>query len=121
MINVVIYPKCSTCRNAVKWFDENKITYQVRHIVDEALTASEIKVLHEQSGLAVKRFFNTSGIKYRELELSSKLPAMTDGQCYELLATDGMLVKRPLVYSDAGVITLGFKLTEYEQIWKQGM
>lgn len=119
MITAVIYPKCSTCRNAIKWFDDHKIAYQVRHIIDEALTASELKALHKQSGLPIKRFFNTSGIKYRELGLSNKIVDMTDDECYDLLATDGMLVKRPLVYSDTGLITLGFKPVEYDFIWKE--
>ena len=118
MLNVVIYPKCSTCRNAVKWFEENKISFKKRHIVDEKLSASEIKAIHTKSGLPIKKFFNTSGMKYRELELKEKISAMTDEACYVLLATDGMLVKRPLVYHEDGVVTVGFKVDEYEKTWK---
>lgn len=118
MLNVVIYPKCSTCRNAVKWFEENKIPFKQRHIVDEKLNKSEIKDLHTKSGLPIKKFFNTSGMKYRELGLKDKISNMTDEACYELLARDGMLVKRPLVYHKDGVVTVGFKVDEYEKAWK---
>jgi len=117
MITMLIYPKCSTCRNAVKWFEENKIPHQIRHIVNEKLTAAEIKVIHEKFGLPIKRFFNTSGLKYRELGLSSKIDTMTDEACYELLATDGMLVKRPLIFHQNGTMTLGFKIADYEKSW----
>jgi len=117
MITMLIYPKCSTCRDVVKWFEENQIPHQIRHILDEKLTVNEIKAIHQKSGLPIKRFFNTSGIKYRELGLSSKIGAMTDEECYALLATDGMLVKRPLVYHQNGTVTLGFKIADYEKIW----
>ena len=118
MLNVVIYPKCSTCKNAVKWFEENKIPFKPRHIVDEKLNASEIKEIHTKSGFPIKKLFNTSGMKYRELRLKDKISDMTDETCYALLATDGMLVKRPLVYNGDGAVTLGFKVDEYEKIWK---
>ena len=118
MLNVVIYPKCSTCRNAVKWLEENKISFKKRHIVDERLNAAEIKAIHIKSGLPIKRFFNTSGMKYRELGLKDKISDMTDEACYERLATDGMLVKRPLVYHEDGRVTLGFKVDEFEKLWK---
>lgn len=118
MLNVVIYPKCTTCRNAVKWFKENAIAFTERHIVLEALTAKEIEAIHVQSGYPIKRFFNTSGMKYRELGLKDKIDALTLEACYDLLASDGMLVKRPLVYDADGRVTLGFKVAEYEQIWK---
>jgi len=119
MLNVVIYPKCSTCRNAVKWFEENEISFKMRHIVEEALSATELKTIHEKSGLPIKKFFNTSGMKYRELGLKEKIEQMTDMACYQLLATDGMLVKRPLVYDDSGTVTLGFKVEVYEKVWKK--
>lgn len=117
MLNVIIYPKCGTCRNAVKWFEENEISFNKRHIIDEALTASELKAIHHKSGLPIKKFFNTSGMKYRALGLKDKISDMTDVACYELLATDGMLVKRPLVYNEDGRVTLGFKVDEYERVW----
>lgn len=117
MLNVVIYPKCGTCRNAVKWFEENEIPIKKRHIVNEKLSATEIKDIHTKSGLPLKKFFNTSGMKYRELGLKDKISNMTDEQCYELLATDGMLVKRPLVYDQDELVTLGFKADEYKRIW----
>lgn len=118
MLNVVIYPKCSTCRNAVKWFEKNEIPFKKRHLVDEPLNAAEIKAIHRLSGLPIKKFFNTSGIKYRELGLKDQIASMTDDVCYEWLATDGMLLKRPIVYSEDGRVTLGFKVDEYEQVWK---
>ena len=118
MFNVVIYPKCSTCRNAVKWFEENQISFKQRHIVDEQLNASEIEQIHTKSGLPIKQFFNTSGIKYRELALKDKIADMTDEACYALLARDGMLVKRPLVYHEDGRVTMGFKIDVYEKAWK---
>jgi len=82
MLNVVIYPKCSTCRNAVKWFEENEIPFKTRHIVEEALTANELQTIHEKSSFPIKKFFNTSGMKYRELGLKEKLDKMTDLECY---------------------------------------
>lgn len=118
MLNVVIYPKCSTCRSAVKWFEENEIPFKNRHIIDEKLSAVEIKDIHTKSDLPIRRLFNTSGMKYRELGLKDKISDMTDEECYELLATDGMLVKRPLVYNEDGMVTLGFKVDEYEKMWK---
>lgn len=118
MLNVVVYPKCSTCRNAVKWFEENKIPFKQRHILEEKLDANEIKAIHTKSGLPIKKFFNTSGIKYRELGLRDKISDMIDEACYEQLATDGMLVKRPLVYTEDGLVTLGFNVDEYEKVWK---
>ena len=118
MLNVVIYPKCSTCQNALKWFKENEIPIKVRHIVDDKLSAQEIEKIHKSSGLPIKKFFNTSGIKYRELELRDKVPNMRDDACYNLLATDGMLLKRPLVYDQLGTVTVGFKVQEFEDVWK---
>ena len=118
MLNVVIYPECSTCRKAVKWFEENKIPFQKRHITKEKLSVDEIRDIHLKSGLPIKKFFNTSGKKYRELELKDKISAMTDEACYELLATDGMLVKRPLVYHKDGLVTMGFKIDEYVKKWQ---
>ena len=108
------YQKCSTCKKAKKWLDEQGISYEDRHIIEDNPTAEELKDWHERSGLPLKRFFNTSGMKYRELGLKDKLPEMSEEEQYELLATDGMLVKRPLVVGDDFVL-IGFK----EALWKE--
>ena len=108
------YPKCGTCRKAKKWLDENGIAYEDRHIIEENPTKEELKEWYEKSGLPLKRFFNTSGMKYRELKLKDRLPDMSEDEQLTLLATDGMLVKRPLVIGDDFVLT-GFK----EQQWKE--
>lgn len=108
------YPKCSTCKKAKKWLDDHQVSYDDRHIVEDHPTAEELKMWHEKSGLALKRFFNTSGMKYRELQLKDRLPEMTEEEQYQLLSTDGMLVKRPLVVGDDFVL-VGFK----EQEWKE--
>ena len=108
------YPKCSTCQKAKKWLDEQGISYEDRHIIEDNPTVEELKDWHERSGLPLKRFFNTSGMKYRELGLKDKLPEMSEEEQYELLATDGMLVKRPLVVGDDFVL-IGFK----EALWKE--
>ena len=118
MLSIVVYPKCGTCRNAVKWLNENQIEFTQRHILDESLSVEEIREIHVKSGLPIKRLFNTSGMKYRELALKDKIDEMSDAECYALLATDGMLVKRPLAYKPSGQITLGFKVNEYEEMWK---
>ena len=110
----VCYPKCSTCKKAKKWLDEQGISYEDRHIIEDNPTVEELKDWHERSGLPLKRFFNTSGMKYRELGLKDKLPEMSEEEQYELLATDGMLVKRPLVVGDDFVL-IGFK----EALWKE--
>ena len=110
----VCYPKCSTCKKAKKWLDEQDISYEDRHIIEDNPTVEELKDWHERSGLPLKRFFNTSGMKYRELGLKDKLPEMSEEEQYELLATDGMLVKRPLVVGDDFVL-IGFK----EALWKE--
>ena len=105
----VEYPKCTTCKKAKKLLDEHGVEYVDRHIVEDNPTAAELKEWRERSGLPLRRFFNTSGMKYRELGIKAKLDAgMTDEEAYELLATDGMLVKRPIVVTDATVLT-GFK------------
>ena len=102
------YPKCSTCQKAKRWLDAQGVTYTDRDIVEGNPTADELRVWHEMSGLPLKRFFNTSGMLYREMGLSKKLPAMSEADQYELLATNGMLVKRPLLVTDAAVVP-GFK------------
>lgn len=103
------YPKCSTCRKAKKWLDEHGIDYTDRHIVEDNPTAEELAAWQERSGLPVRRFFNTSGMRYRELGIKAKLDAgMSDEDAFALLATDGMLVKRPLVIADDAVL-VGFR------------
>lgn len=114
---VIEYPKCTTCKKAKKWLDEHGVEYVDRHIVEDNPTAAELAEWHERSGLPLRRFFNTSGMKYRELGIKAKLDAgMTDEEAYELLATDGMLVKRPLIVADSVVLT-GFK----EDAWAEAL
>ena len=110
----VQYPKCSTCRKAKNWLDEHDIEYESRHIVEDNPKADELQKWHEISGLPLKRFFNTSGMKYRELKLKDKLPDMDNQEKYDLLATDGMLVKRPVLVGDDFVL-VGFKVKEWEE------
>lgn len=109
------YPKCSTCQKAKKWLDENKIEYVDRNIVTETPTKEELKKWITKSGLDVRKFFNTSGMKYRELNIKEKIKDMSEDEIYELLASDGMLIKRPLFISDP-LILKGFKEKEWEQI-----
>ena len=110
----VEYPKCSTCKKAKAWLDEHGVEHIDRDIVLDNPTADELATWIARSGLPVRRFFNSSGMKYRELGLKARLDAgMTDRECYELLATDGMLVKRPLLI-DSGKVLVGFKETEWE-------
>lgn len=108
------YPPCSTCKKAKKWLDENSIQYVSRHIKEENPSYEELAAWLEKSGLPVKKFFNTSGLLYKSLELKDKLPTMTVEEQLKLLATDGMLVKRPLVIGDDFVLT-GFKEKEWEE------
>ena len=110
----ICYSRCSTCQKAKKWLDEHSIEYTERPIKEDNPSSEELKEWHERSGLPLKRFFNTSGMLYKELKLKDKLPGMSDEEQYELLATDGMLVKRPLLVSDDFVLT-GFKEKEWEE------
>ena len=107
------YPPCSTCKKAKKWLDDNGISYTARHIKEDKPSYAELQLWLETSGLPVKKFFNTSGLQYRALELKDKLPAMTVEQQLQLLATDGMLVKRPIVVTDGGKVLTGFKEKEW--------
>lgn len=110
------YPKCSTCKKAKKWLDEHCVEYVDRHIVEDSPTAEELAAWHARSGLPLRRFFNTSGMKYRDLGIKDKLDAgMSDEEAYALLATDGMLVKRPLVIADNAVLT-GFREVAWEEV-----
>ncbi len=110
----VYYPKCSTCRKAKKWLEENNLEFQEKDIVEDNPTVEELKEWYEKSDLPLKRFFNTSGMKYRELKLKDKLPEMSEDEQLELLATDGMLVKRPVIVTDDAVLT-GFRQKEWEE------
>ena len=108
------YPPCSTCQKAQKWLDEHGVAYTARHIKEENPTYDELKAWYEASGLPLKRFFNTSGLAYKALQLKDKLPAMSDEEQLRLLATDGMLVKRPILVA-SGKILVGFRPAEWEQ------
>lgn len=109
----VEYPKCTTCKKAKKWLDDNHLEYIDRHIKEENPTVEELKDWHSRSGLPLKKFFNTSGLLYKELKLKDRLPSMTEEEQYQLLASDGMLVKRPVIVKD-NIVLLGFK----EEAWK---
>ncbi len=108
------YPACSTCQKAKKWLIENNIEYTNRFIVEDNPTVEELKAWIPRSGLPIKKFFNTSGLVYKELKLSEKLPSMTEEEQIALLATNGKLVKRPLVVTDSFVL-VGFKPDEWEK------
>lgn len=109
------YPKCTTCKKAKKWLDEHGVEYVDRHIVEDSPSAEELAAWQARSGLPLRRFFNTSGMKYRELGVKAMLDAgMTDEEAFALLATDGMLVKRPIVVTDDAVLT-GFKEAAWEE------
>ena len=110
----VEYPPCSTCQKAKKWLDERGISYTDRHIKLENPTRKELQTWHRESGLPLKRFFNTSGMRYKELGLKDRLPTMTEQEQYELLSSDGMLVKRPLLLGPGFVLT-GFREAEWVQ------
>ena len=113
MIKFICYPKCTTCQKAQKWLDDNKIEYEFRDIKLDHPTFDELSSWYKKSGLPLKKFFNTSGLHYKSLELSKKLPFMSDEDMLKLLASDGMLVKRPLVIGD-GFVLVGFKEAEWE-------
>ena len=109
------YPKCTTCQKAKKWLEDKNIDFTDRHIKDQQPTLDELRQWHKISGLPLKRFFNTSGLLYKELKLKDRLPNMSDDEMYQLLATDGMLVKRPILITAKG-ITTGFKEAEWEKL-----
>lgn len=110
----ICYPKCSTCQKAKKWLDEHKIEYTERHIVDNNPTYDELKDWYVKSGYPLKRFFNTSGLLYKEKQLKDQIPAMSEEEQLKLLATNGMLVKRPLVVMEDTVL-VGFKESEWNE------
>lgn len=109
----ICYPKCSTCQRAQKWLDENGVQYTLRDIKTDNPSYEELAGWHERSALPLKKFFNTSGLLYKSMGLKDKLPAMSEDEMLRFLASDGMLVKRPLLISD-GFVLVGFKQTEWE-------
>lgn len=111
----ICYPKCTTCQKARKWLEANGVSFEERHIKDAPPTAGELREWHKKSGLPLRRFFNTSGMLYRSLGLKDKLPDMSEEEQLELLASDGMLVKRPLLITDEKIL-VGFKESEYSDI-----
>lgn len=109
------YPPCSTCKKARKWLDDHGIAYTARHIKENNPSYEELKLWLERSGLPIKKFFNTSGQQYKALGLKDRLPGMSVDEQLQLLATDGMLVKRPVVVTEDGIILTGFREAEWEQ------
>ena len=114
MIKVYCYSKCTTCKKALKWLDDNGVKYESLDIKEQHPDRKTIKALNAKSGLPLKKFFNASGMLYRELELSKKLPNMSDEEMLDLLASDGMLIKRPLLITDSKVLA-GFKEAEWKE------
>lgn len=114
MLKFICYPKCTTCRKAQKWLDDNGFEYEIRDIKLDNPSYEEIKELYLKSGLDIKKFFNTSGNIYKEQKLKDKLPDMTEEEKLRLLSTDGMLVKRPII-TDGNVVLTGFKEKEWEE------
>ena len=110
----ICYPKCSTCQKAKKWLDENKIAYTERHIVEANPTEEELKSWYDRSGLPLKKFFNTRGLLYKEMQLKDKIPTMSEEEQLQLLSTNGMLVKRPLIVNGDTVL-VGFKEAEWSE------
>ena len=115
MIIFLCYPKCTTCQKARKWLDDNKIEYEIRDIKLDNPTLDELSEWYKKSGLPLKKFFNTSGLLYKSLDLKNKLPTMSEDEMLKLLSTDGMLVKRPLLIGD-DFLLVGFKEDEYGKI-----
>ena len=115
MIEFVCYPRCTTCQKAKKWLDDNKIEYTLRDIKEDNPSFEELSDWHKMSGLPLKKFFNTSGLLYKSMELKDKLPTMSEDEQLKLLATDGMLVKRPLVIGE-DFVWVGFKESEWSKI-----
>ena len=116
MIKFICYPKCTTCQKAQKWLDDNKIEYEFRDIKLDNPTLDELTEWNKKSGLPLKKLFNTSGLLYKSLDLKSKLPTMTEDEMLTLLASDGMLVKRPLLIGDS-VVLVGFKEAEWRAVF----
>ena len=115
MLKFICYPKCTTCQRAKKWLDDNGIEYELRDIKLENPTLEELTEWYGRSGLPLRKFFNTSGLLYKSLDLKSKFPNMSEAEMLELLASDGMLVKRPLIIGE-DLVLVGFKESEYGKI-----
>lgn len=111
------YPKCGTCRKAKKWLDDHQVAYNDVHIVENPPSREELEGIYKQSGLELKKFFNTSGQKYRELGMKDRMKTDSETELLDLLASDGMLIKRPLAV-DGTKVTVGFKEDEYEKTWQ---
>ena len=116
MIKFICYPKCTTCQKAQKWLDDNKIEYEVRDIKLDNPTLDELTKWYKKSSLPLKKFFNTSGLLYKSLDLKNKLSTMSEDEMLNLLASDGMLVKRPLLIGDS-VVLVGFKEAEWRAVF----
>ncbi|MER1986912.1 MAG: arsenate reductase family protein [Solibacillus sp.] len=116
-LQLIQYPKCTTCKKAQKWLTDNEVEFESVHIVEQTPSKEELQAFYELSGLPLKKFFNTSGNKYKELGLKDKLADMTEDEQFALLASEGMLIKRPIV-TDGKKITLGFKESEFTEMWK---
>ena len=114
MLTFICYPKCTTCQKAQKWLEDQGVAYTLRNIKEENPTCEELTAWYKESGLPLKRFFNTSGLLYKSLALKDKLPHMSEEEMLRLLATDGMLVKRPLLIGD-GFVLVGFKEAEWKE------
>ena len=114
MMKFICYPKCTTCQKAKKWLDDNKIEYELRDIKEDNPSLEELTTWYKMSGLPLKKFFNTSGLLYKSMELKDKLPTMSEDEQLKLLATEGMLVKRPLVIGNDFVL-VGFKESEWSE------
>ena len=117
-VKSIEYPKCSTCKKAKKWLDEQQIAYEDRHIVEDTPSVDELTDFYKRSELPLKRFFNTSGMVYRELQLKDKLPKMSEEEQLKLLASNGMLIKRPILVTDNAVL-VGFKEAEWSKQLKK--
>lgn len=118
MFKFICYPKCTTCQRAKKWLDENKIEYELRDIKTENPTAQELSDWYKRSVLPIRKFFNTSGMLYKSMELKNKLPEMSEKEMIALLSTDGMLVKRPLLIGD-DIVLVGFREAEWAEKLKK--
>ena len=118
MLKFICYPKCTTCQRAKKWLDDNKREYELRDIKENNPSLEELTAWYKMSGLMLKKFFNTSGLLYKSMELKDKLPAMSEEEQLKLLATDGMLVKRPIVIAKDFVL-VGFKESEWKKSFKE--
>ena len=112
---LIWYPKCTTCQKAKKWLDDNGFKFETRHIKEENPSYDELKMWYEKSGLPLKKFFNTSGLLYKSMQLKDKLPTMSEEEQLKLLASDGMLVKRPIIVDGDSVLT-GFREKEWEKL-----